>query len=308
MWVYVARRLMWLPFLLLAVSLITFALGRFAPGDPVVAMMGSKYNPEGAARLRQTLGLDRNFFVQYRDYMQGAIQLDFGESFRYRRPVGSLIGAKIWVSVQLNAAAMIVSLGIGLPLGFWIAKRQGTWQDPTIVSISVLLMSIPIMVTIPAVLWVGCLKLGWIPCGGWGGFFDARIVAPAIVMGIPGVAGLMRLMRASTLDVIGQDFVRTARAKGLSEMVVDSRHVLKNALIPIVTIMGFALAGMLSTGFITETILGIPGVGRFVLQSIWDRDYPVIMAVTLIGASGFVIANLIADIAYTVIDPRIRYQ
>ena len=308
MWVYVARRLMWLPFLLLAVSLITFALGRVAPGDPVVAMMGSKYNPEGAARIRQTLGLDRAFFVQYSDYMWGAIRLDFGESFRYRRPVWPLISAKIWVSFQLNIAALIVSVGIGLPLGFWIAKRQGTWKDPAVVSVSVLLMSIPIMVTIPFVLWIGCLKLGWIPCGGWGGFFDSRIVAPAIVMGIPGVAGLMRVMRASTLDVLGQDFVRTARAKGLSELAVDSRHVLKNALIPIVTIMGFALAGMLSTGFITETILGIPGIGRFVLQSIFDRDYPVIMAVTLIGASAFVVANLIADIAYTIIDPRIRYQ
>ena len=309
MWVYIARRLLWLPFLLFAASLITFTLGRFGPGDPVVTMMGAKYNPEGAARLRQTLGLDRAFFVQYRDYMWGVLHLDFGESFRYRgRPVGSLIGAKIWVSFQLNAAAMIVSLGVGLPLGFWIAHRQGSWQDPTVVSIAVFLMSIPVMVTIPVVLWVGCLKLGWIPCGGWGGFFDTRIVAPAIVMGIPGIAGLMRLMRASTLDVMGQDFVRTARAKGLSELVVDSRHILKNALIPIVTIMGFSLAGMLSTGFITETILGIPGVGRFVLQSIWDRDYPVIMAVTLIGAGAFVIANLIADIAYTVIDPRIRYQ
>ena len=309
MWVYIARRLLWLPFLLFAVSFITFTLGRFGPGDPVEVMMKERFNPEAAARLREKFGLDKNFFVQYRDYMWGVLHLDLGESYRYRgRPVGPLIAAKIWVSFQLNAAAMIVSLGIGLPLGFWIAHRQGTWQDPTVVSISVFLMSIPVMVTIPVVLWVGCLKLGWIPCGGWGGFFDTRIIAPAIVMGIPGIAGLMRLMRASTLDVMGQDFVRTARAKGLSELVVDSRHVLKNALIPIVTILGFALAGMLSTGFITETILGIPGVGRFVLQSIWDRDYPVIMAVTLIGASAFVIANLIADIAYTVIDPRIRYQ
>ena len=131
---------------------------------------------------------------------------------------------------------------------------------------------------------------------------------PAITMGVPGVAGFIRFMRASTLDVMGQDFIRTARAKGLTEFTVDSRHVLKNALIPIVTIMGFTLSGMLSTGFVAELIFGIPGVGRFALQSIWDRDYPVLMAVTLIGAGAFVVANLLADVAYTLIDPRIRYR
>jgi ABC-type dipeptide/oligopeptide/nickel transport system permease component len=234
---------------------------------------------------------------------------DFGESFRYRgRSVGSLLARKMWVSFQVNAAAMIVSLGIGLPLGFWIAHRQGTWKDPTVITIALILMSIPVLVSIPALLWVGCLRTDLVPCSGWGGFWSTKMIVPAIAMGIPGVAGFARFMRASTLDVMGQDFIRTAHAKGLSSFVVDYRHVFKNAMIPIVTILAFSLAGMLSTSFITELILGIPGVGNFAIESIFNRDYPVIMAIVLIGAGAFVIANLIADIAYSIIDPRIRYQ
>lgn len=309
MWIYIARRLLWLPFLLFAASIITFTLGRVAPGDPAQVILGNRATPEAVARLRNSLGLDRPFIVQYADYMWGVFHGNFGESYRFRgRSVGSLLASKVWVSVQVNAAAMIVSLGLGLPLGFWIAHRQGRWEDPFTVAVSVILMSIPVMVTIPFLLWVFCLKAGWLPCSGWGGFLNERMIIPAIAMGIPGVAGWTRLMRASTLDVLGQDFIRTARSKGLSEFTINSIHVLKNALIPIITMLTFALAGMLSTGFITETILGIPGVGRFTVQSIFDRDYPVIMAVTLIGSGVFVIANLLADITYAIVDPRIHYR
>ena len=300
---------MWLPVLLFAVSLMTFALGRFGPGDPVQVMLGNRYEPELAERLRHSLGLDKPFLRQYGEYMWGAGRGDFGESFRYRgRSVGSLLAQKMWVSIQVNAVAMAVSVGIGLPLGFWVAHHQGTWKDPTTVAVALILMSIPIMVSIPFTVWVLCLKLSWVPCGGWGGLWDLRMIVPAITMGIPGVALLLRLMRASTLDVMGQDFIRTAQAKGLSSFVVDYRHVLKNALIPIVTILAFALAGMLTTSFITERILGIPGVGQFLIDSIWNRDYPVIMGSTLILATAFVLANLLADITYSIVDPRIRYQ
>ena len=180
--------------------------------------------------------------------------------------------------------------------------------DPAAITLSLVLMSIPIMVSIPLVLWGLCLKLSLVPCSGWGGLFDTRIIVPAITMGIPGIAGLARLMRASTLDVLGQDFVRTAHAKGLSPLLIDQRHILKNALIPIITILSFSLAGMLTTGFITERLLGIPGVGDFAIQAIFNRDYPVIMAFTLILSTAFVVANLIADIAYTMVDPRIRLE
>tara|TARA_B100000686_G_scaffold15582_1_gene14687 strand:- start:75 stop:971 length:897 start_codon:yes stop_codon:yes gene_type:complete len=298
-----------MPFLLGIVSAITFLLGTYGPGDPVQVMLGSKYDEVTAERLRDSLGLNRPVIVQYADYISNAMRGDFGESLRFRgRSVSSLLVSKMWVSFQVNLAAMVVSLSLGLPLGFWIAHRQGSWVDPASIALSLMLMSIPIMVSIPLVLWALCLKLHWVPCAGWGGLFDLRIIVPAITMGIPGIAGLARLMRASTLDVMGQDFIRTAHSKGIHPITVDYRHILRNAIIPIITILSFSLAGMLTTGFITERLLGIPGVGDFAIQSIFNRDYPVIMAFTLILSAAFVIANLLADIAYTFVDPRIRYS
>ena len=309
MWKYIVRRFMWLPFFVFAVSLVTFSLGRFGPGDPVIVMMGNRYDPVVAERIRHELGLDRAFFVQYSDYMLGFVRGDFGESLRFRgQKVRDLIVPKMAVSAQLALAALGISVGVGLPLGFLIAHKQGSWQDPTAVTISLVLMSIPVMVTIPVLLWGFCLKLSWVPCSGWGGLLDTRIFVPAIVMGVPGIAGLTRLMRASTLETLGQDYIRTAQSKGLSPLVVDRRHTLRNSVIPIVTILAFSLAGMIGGAFITETILGIPGIGRFAVESVFNRDYPVIMAITLLGAIAFVLANLMADVAYAFIDPRIRYQ
>ena len=309
MWKYIVKRLLWLPVLLLAASLMTFTLGRFGPGDPVRVILGNRYDEQIAERIRAQLGLDRPFFVQYGDYIWNFVQGDFGESYRYRgQPVRELIIRKMWVSAQLAMAAMAISLGFGLPIGFFIAHRQGRWEDPAAVTIALVLMSIPVMVSVPALLWTFCLKLGWVPCSGWGGVLDPRIVVPALTMGIPGIAGLTRLMRASTLDTLGQDFIRTAHSKGLGQMVVNGRHVFRNSLIPIVTILAFSLAGLISGAFITETIMGIPGIGRFAVESVFNRDYPVIMAITLIGSGAFVLANLLADVTYAIIDPRIRYQ
>lgn len=309
MWVYIARRLLWLPVLLFATSIVTFTLVRFGPGDPAEIILGARYDEQAAQNIRRQLGLDKPFGVQYATYMWGVLRGDFGESYRYRgRPVSDLLFPKMWVSFQVNAAAMIVSLTVGLPLGFYIAHKQGSWQDPVAVTIALILMSIPVMISIPVALWGLCLKLQWVPCSGWGGFWDLRIIVPALTLGIPGVAGLARFMRASTLDVLGQDFIRTAKAKGLTQFAVDSRHVLKNAMIPIVTLLSFALAGMFVTSFIVEFILGIPGVGNFTIDSVFNRDYPIIMAMGIIGSAAFVIANLLADITYAFIDPRIHYQ
>ena len=311
MWLYITRRLLWLPFLLIAASLVTFTLGRFGPGDPVVVALGNRYEPDSAAanNLRAQWGLDKPFAQQYLNYVWNALQGDFGESYRFRgRAVSSLLLSKMWVSFQVNVAALIVSIGIGIPLGFFIAHKQGSWMDPTVVAIALILMSIPIMVSIPAFVWATCLKLDVLPCSGWGGFWDVRIIGPAVTMGIPGVAGLLRLMRASTLDVMGQDFIRTAYSKGLSPTLVDYRHVFKNAMIPIITVLAFTMAGIFGTSFIAELLFGIPGLGNLAIESVWNRDYPVIMAITLIAATAFVLANLMADIAYSLVDPRIRYR
>ena len=305
---YILRRLLWLPFLLLAVSIVTFTLGRVAPGDPVRVMMGAKYNEATAANIREEFGLNRPFLVQYGDYMWGVMRGDFGDSFRYRgRPVRDLVLQKMWVSAQLSFAAMAVSLSLSLPLGFFIAHKQGQWMDPATVTVAVVLSSIPITVLAPALLLVSCLQLGWVPCSGWGGLLDVRIFVPAIAMGVAGFAGLMRVMRSSTLDVLGQDFVRTAHAKGLGEVTVVRRHVARNAMIPVITLLAFSLAGLIGGAFISERIFGIPGIGSFTIDSIFQRDYPVLMAITLIAAAAFILANLLADIAYAFVDPRIRY-
>ena len=305
---YIVRRLLFLPVVLFFVSFITFTLFRIVPGDPVVVMLGPKYRPEVAERLREELGLKRPFLIQYADYMWGFVQGDFGTSFSKRGvPVRDLILPKMWLSARLSAAAMAISLTIGLPLGFFIAHKQGSWIDPAIVTITLVVMSIPIMITLPVLLLGFCTKLHWVPCAGWTGGFDTRIFIPAVGMGVIGIAGLARLMRASTLDVLGQDFIRTAHAKGLSPIQVDRRHVFKNAMIPIVTILAFSLAGLIGGSFIVERIVGIPGIGGFFLDSIFQRDFPVTMAITLIGAIFFVLANLLADLTYAYFDPRIRY-
>lgn len=308
MWVYIIRRLIWTPFLLLAVSFITFTLGRFGPGDPVQILMGQYNDPIAVERLRHNLGLDKPFFVQYGIYIKDAAQGDLGESYKFRgRDVSELIGRKIWVSAQLGIAAMILALSLGIPLGFYAAIKQGTWIDTATVSFTLFFMSLPVFLTAPGLLIIFSLWLDILPTHGWGGFFDTRIIMPALVLGIPGVAGLTRLTRASTLEVLAQDYVRTARAKGLREFVVRYRHILRSALIPIFTIVGLSLATLVSGAFITERFFGIPGIGLLAIESFFARDYPIIMALVLIIAVAFVAANLIVDIGYRFIDPRIRY-
>jgi ABC-type dipeptide/oligopeptide/nickel transport system permease component len=306
---YTARRLLWLPVLLILVSLFVFVLGLYGPGDPVEVRLGQNYTPERAERLREQLGLNDPFFTQYLRYIRNAIKGDFGESFRYPgRRVTEVIGPPMWVTFQLNLAAVIITLAAGLPLGFYVAKRQGTWIDPVMVVVSLVFASVPIFISAPFLVMIFALQLGWVPTSGWGGFFDPKIVLPAFAIGIGGIAGIVRYMRASTLDVLGQDYIRTSRSKGLSEFVVNTRHIVRNALLPIVTILGFTFAGLLGGSLIAELLFGIPGVARLALEAVTQRDYNIIMAFTLIGAAVLVGVNLIVDIAYTVVDPRIRLR
>lgn len=306
---YIVRRLLWTPVILLTVTLVTFYLGLYGPGDPIQVRMGAKANPEAVARVRHELGLDRPLWEQYLGYVQKVVLWgDFGESLQFPgKAVGDLIFKKIWVSAQLGLAAMIISLGIGIPLGLFAALKQGTWLDTFVISLSLLGMSLPAFVTIPVFLYVFSFTLHLMPSYGWGGLFDLRIVMPALVLGIPPIAAFARLMRASTLEVIGQDYVRTARAKGLTERVVINRHIARNALLPIFTVVGLSLATLVEGAFITETFFGIPGIGRMTVDSLFARDYPVIMALTLLVAVAYIMANIIVDIGYHFLDPRIRY-
>ena len=305
---YVIRRLAWTPILLLIVVLITFLLGTYGPGDPVEVLQGQYNNPEVVERIREQRGLDRNVFVQYGVYVKNLLQGDLGESFKYRdRTVAELIGKRIWVSAQLGLAASIVALSLGIPLGVYTALKQGTWIDVTTVSITLFFMSLPVFITAPVLLLTLGLWLGVLPIQGWGGFFDTRIIMPALVLGVPGIAVLTRLTRASTLEVLSQDYVRTARAKGLGELLVRRRHILRNSLIPVFTVVGLSLATLVEGSFITEGYFGIPGIGSLAIESFFARDYPVITALVLIIAAAFVIANLIVDVGYRFLDPRIRY-
>jgi ABC-type dipeptide/oligopeptide/nickel transport system permease component len=319
------RRLLWVPLILFAVSFITFTLARLGPGDPIRIAAGQFRDPEAFERIRHARGLDKPFYEQYFVYMQGVLQGDFGESYRYRdRNVSEIIFPAIWRSMQYNSIALGITLSVGVLVGVFAARRQGTWVDPASIGTFLLFTSIPTIVMTYLILYIFALKLGWFPARGWPvdcpltlpglpaayqciGVFSREAVIPIMVFSILGVAGWARFTRAFTLDVLREDYVRTARSKGISEYGVMSRHVLRNALLPLSTMLGFALLGIFEGAFFIETIIGIPGYGRLTVESIFGRDYDMIMAIVLIGASSFVIASILIDIAYTFIDPRIRF-
>jgi peptide/nickel transport system permease protein len=305
---YFVRRLLWLPFLLLIIAFITFALGLYGPGDPVLVMLGQHADPEAAARVRHELGLDRPFLVQYADYVWKALHGDFGESLKYRgQPVGRLVVQRLRVSIQLNMAVLVIGVAVGIPLGTVAALHRNTWLDYLVVSLAVGGISFPTFVIAPILMWLLARQFHLLPPGGWEGILSNRTIMPAMVLSTGPVAVFARQTRASMLEVIQQDYVRTARAKGLTERIVILGHVLRNALIPLFTIFGLMLGGLVTGTFITETIFGIPGIGRLGFDAFFSRDYPVIMAETLIVAIAYILANLLVDMGYSFIDPRIRY-
>lgn len=316
---YIVRRLLFAPVVLLAVSFITFTLGHFGPGDPVQVLLGMKNDPVLVERIRQERGLDQPFVVQYTNYVSGVLRGDFGESYQYvGQPVKDLIFGRIWVSVQLGAISLAIGVVIGMIFGLIAAMNQGKWFDPAIVVTALLISSLPIFIIQPFFAFILSRQLHLLPSSGWEcafyigpaciGVLHAKIIMPALVLSLGPIGGITRLMRASTLEVVNQDFVRTARAKGLSEGAVRLHHITRNSVLPIFTVIGLSLATLVEGGFIAETLFGIPGVGRLAVDSFFARDYPVIMAMTLIVATSYILANLIIDIGYTFLDPRIRLQ
>jgi ABC-type dipeptide/oligopeptide/nickel transport system permease component len=242
---YLVRRMLWLPFVLFVVSFLTFALTRFGPGDPISVLQGQHRDPEVRDRLRREKGLDKpivfvtagvnpeekldecfpiqpfpRFCGQYPIYMLKLLQGDLGESYRYRgEPVSELIWERMKVSIPINAMAMVITFGLGIPAGLYTALRQGTWIDPLVISALLLPPAIPVLVSVPALLWLFALQLQWLPAS-WNGVFSSSVIIPVLTLSIPGIAGVARLMRATTLDALGADYVRTARSKGLSEFTV----------------------------------------------------------------------------------------
>ena len=224
---YIVARLLWLPVVLLAVSLVTFTLGHYGPGDPAQVRLGARATPEAVELLREQLGLNRPFINQYLGYIVGAVQGDFGESYTFQgRSVSELIGRKVWISTQLGFAALNVAIWLGIPLGLLAAYKHGSWTDTALVSFSLLFYATPVFIAAPFFILFAALELHLLPTSGWGGLFSTHIIMPALIMGLPGVAGMVRLTRASALEVLSQDYIRTARAKGLREITVQRRHVL----------------------------------------------------------------------------------
>ena len=306
---YILRRLLWTPVLLLLAAFFVFFMGSVAPGDPAELRLGNRATPENIEKLREQMGLNDPLHMRYIRFIGNALQGDLGESYVFQgKKVTALIGPRLLVSLQLNIAAMLIALTVGLPLGFYAAKRQGTKTDPAIVISMLILYAMPVFFTAPFLILFFAVKLHWVPAAGWSGMFSTQVILPALTIGIPGAAIFVRHMRASTLEVIGQEYIRTAHAKGMSGFVVNYRHVARNALLPILTLLGFTLAGVFGGSLIVELIYGIPGVSRLSLDAIFQRDFPVLTAFVLLGSLMLVLATLVIDIAYTIVDPRIRLQ
>jgi ABC-type dipeptide/oligopeptide/nickel transport system permease component len=233
---------------------------------------------------------------------------DFGVSFRFRdRSIPDVIGPKIWVSARLGVYAFILTFLIGIPAGVFAAVKQGSWLDPFVIGVFLFFQSIPVLVMVPVLVLVFAAKLHWLPAGGFDGIFSTSMILPTVALSLPGIAGIARLARATTLGTLNEDFVRTARAKGLDEMTIMTRHIARNSLVPVMTtVIGLSLVGLIEGALFTETLLGIPGIGRFVFESVNGRDYNVILAVVLMATTAFVFANLLVDLALIVIDPRVR--
>jgi ABC-type dipeptide/oligopeptide/nickel transport system permease component len=304
---YIVRRFLWFIPVLFAVTLSTFILMRVIPGGPFDRVGDRTLPAEIVANLEAKYHVDQPMWRQYLDYLWGLMRLDLGPSFSYRtQTVNDIIADSLPVSAQLGIMSIAVGIVIGIPAGCLAALRRNTIVDYGSTFAAILGASIPSLVMGPVLIWVFALKLGWLPVARWQG--PEYWVLPVITLGTGISAGIARLTRGSLLQVIQEDYIRTARAKGLQETLVIVRHALKNSLIPVVTILGPMFAGVLTGTFVVEQIFGIPGLGKHFVNSIGNRDYPVVLGTTLLYAVLLVIANLVVDITYAWLDPRIRYD
>lgn len=303
---YTIRRVLWAVPVLFAISVIVFYVMRLAPGDPVDSLLGTRYNDQTAAVLRKKYGYDEPVHIQYVKYMENLFKGDLGVSTRHQGfTVKEVIWPKIKVSTQLGAMALIITFALGIPIGVYAALARGTFLDPLTISFWLALDAIPVFVMIPILQYFFAVKLGWIELG-WDGVYSTNVILPVLIMSLPGVAGVARFMRASVISVIGEDYIRTARAKGLRESTVVISHITRNALLPMITVIGLSLPGITAGALFTEQFFGIPGIAREALAAVTAPDFDVVLALVLFGSTLFVIANIVIDVSYAVIDPRVR--
>jgi peptide/nickel transport system permease protein len=330
---YIVRRLLGTIPVLFGLSIILFAFVHLLPGDPATAILGQHATPERVAAMRLYLGLDDPMWQQYLRYISNLFRGDFGSSVVNNQPLLHELIVRFPATIELTVGAMIFAAGIGIPLGRFAARHPQSWQDGMVTVISLLGISIPVFVLGLTLQYVFAVQLGLLPAGGridpranvvvtsnfilldtlLSGqpklFFDAvqHLILPAIALGSIPLAIITRITRASVLDMSNEDHVRTARAKGLTEKRVNSRHIMRNAWLPVVTVIGLQVGGLLAGAVITETVFAWPGVGRFVVEAINNRDYLVVQNTILFFALVFLVVNLVVDVMYAFLNPRIRY-
>lgn len=303
---YTIRRLLWAIPTLFLISVFVFWILRLAPGDPVDTLLGQRYDEETAARLRDKYGYDEPIYEQYVKYMWNLAQGDLGVSTIYQDfSVSEIVVPRIWISTRLGALAMLIAFGIGIPVGIYAAVARGTFLDPLTIGFWLFLDAFPTFVLTTLTGWLFAYKLQWVSFS-WEGLASENIILPVLIMSLPAVAGVARLMRASMLTVMDEDYVRTARAKGLKERSVIFGHIARNAMLPMITVIGLSLPGITTGSLFVEAFFGIPGIAQLALQAVQTPDFDVILMLVLFSSTLFVFANVLIDVLYAVVDPRIR--
>jgi peptide/nickel transport system permease protein len=331
---YLARRLLGAIPVLFGLSVVVFAFVHLLPGDPVAALLGQHATPQLTIQIREQMGLDKPLYEQYAIYLGQLSRLDLGKSVINNRPVIEELARRFPATIELTAAALLFAIGLGIPLGRLAARFAQRWPDALVTVISLLGISIPIFVLGYTFQFFFAAQLHWLPATGRvnprlgietqtnfmlidtllagkpSAFLDAlvHLLLPAIALGSIPLAIITRITRASVLDVANEDYVRTARAKGLTERRVDNRHIMRNAWLPVVTVIGLQVGGLLAGAVITETVFSWSGVGSYIVNAIQDHDYLVVQSTILIFALIFLIVNLGVDVAYAFLNPRIRYS
>jgi peptide/nickel transport system permease protein len=310
---YILRRLFATVVVMAVVAFFVFSLLYLTPGDPAAVIAGDVATDDDIRRIRAQLGLDQPFLVRFGGWAWGLMHGDLGVSIFTNLPVARLIGQRIEPTVSLTLCALLVSVLIAVPLGVIAASQAERWMDRAVMAFSVLGFSIPVFVVAYLLMLVFAIELEWLPVQGYRNFSEnfwdwlRHLILPSIALGTVYIALIARITRASMLDVLAQDYIRTAQAKGLAPFSVLAGHALKNAAIPIMTIIGIGIALLISGAIVTETVFAIPGIGRLTVDAILRRDYPVIQGVILLFSGIYVLINLAIDLSYMLFDPRIRY-
>ena len=301
---YISKRIIYLIPVLIGIVFLVFTIMYFSPGDPAKLILGDRAPEEQVAALRHELGLDLPYYQQLFNYIKNAIHGDFGNSYQLRMPVWDIIKLRFPLTLQLTTFTMLLAVLIGVPVGILSAVKQYSVIDAFSVVFALLMASIPAFWLGMLLMLLFSLNLGWLPSSGYEGV--KWLILPSLTLGFINCATIMRMTRSSMLEVVRQDFIRTARAKGATEKRVVFKHALKNAIIPVITVVGTAFGSSLGGAVVTETVFGLPGMGTQIITAIRQKDNPVVLASVIVIALAFSLVNLIVDILYTYVDPRIR--